>query len=159
MKKVMIAVSDGYGLERAAAYVKRQFAGATDLAMTLVHVLPDLPAMYWDEGHILTDIEEGERQKVIDTWLTRQQEKIEPVMRAAIDDFVAAGFEPGQFTTKFISGSPDVADSLLKEARDGGYLTMIMGRRGTGDGRHLFIGSVTNRVFHDGAGVAITIVE
>ena len=159
MKKMMIAINDINCSKRAITYVEKQFAGAEDLEITVVHVLPDLLAMFWDDGHILNEEERQKRQKVIDTWLDKQKEKVEPIMQAAVDGFVGTGFRAEQIKTKLIKNSTDVADGILEEARNGGYLTVIMGRRGVSEGRHLFMGSVTTKVVHRGAGVAITIVE
>jgi len=34
--------------------------------------------MFWDEGHILSDDEKRDRQKVVDTWIVRQKQPWNP---------------------------------------------------------------------------------
>jgi nucleotide-binding universal stress UspA family protein len=159
MKKVLIAVDDSKCAMKAVDYTGQFFSGVNDLQLTLVHVLPNLPAIFWDEGHFLSDDEKKERKKVLDTWLARHQQKLEPIMRSAADRLIKSGIKAEQIKTKFISDSTDTAQSILEEAKDGGYQTIIIGRCGISQGKHLLLGSVTSRVIHLGTGVAICVVE
>jgi nucleotide-binding universal stress UspA family protein len=158
MKKILLAIDDKKCAAQAVEYVGRQFGGTADVEVTLVHVLPNLPAIFWDEGHILSEEEKKERQKVVDTWAGRQRQKVEPLMRSAADALVRQGFKAGQITTRFVADSTDIADSLLEEARDGGYQTIVAGRCGIAQGKHLIMGSVTSRILHKASGVAVCVV-
>jgi hypothetical protein len=85
MKKTLIAIDDSPNAFRAVEYVAQQFAGAADLEIELVHVLPNLPAIFWDEGHILSEEEKRDRKKVVDKWIDDRKAKMEPVFKKAID--------------------------------------------------------------------------
>jgi nucleotide-binding universal stress UspA family protein len=159
MKKMLLALDDSPCAMKAVEYAGRQFSGAADLQITLVHVLPNLPAIFWDEGHILSGDEKKDRKKVVDTWLSKQKQKIEPVMQSAVKVLARHGIKAESIATKFISDSTDVAESILEEARDGGCQTIVMGRCGIAEGKRLLLGSVTSKVIHLGAKVAICIVE
>lgn len=159
MNKILIAIDDRPYTFKAVDYVAGQFAGIAGLQITLLHVLPNLPAIFWDEGHILNDEEKKDRKKVVDSWTAGQKKKIEPLFRKAVDALTAAGMQQNQIQTKFIADSTDVADSILEEAKDGGYRTIVMGRRGAAAGKSVFLGSVTDKVIRKGAGVAVCVVE
>jgi nucleotide-binding universal stress UspA family protein len=159
MKKMLIAIDDSPNAYRAVEYVAQQFAGAADLEIELVHVLPNLPAIFWDEGHILSDEEKRDRQKVVDKWLSDRKARMEPVFKKAIDALTGNGISPRWITTKSLSDSTDVAESILEEAKDGGYRTIVVARHGIVTGNHLLMGSVTNKIITRGSGVAVTIVE
>jgi nucleotide-binding universal stress UspA family protein len=159
MKKLMIAIDDSKCAMKGVEYAAEQFADGKDLQITLVHVLPNLPAIFWDEGHILNDAEKFERKKVVDTWLNGEKKKIEPLFTMAIDTLCRKGIGKEQIKTKFISDSTDAAQSLLEEARDGKFQTIIMGRCGASQGKGSLAGSVTSRMIHLAAGVAVTVVE
>ncbi len=159
MKKMLIAVDDSKCAMKAVEYAGQNFSGVDDLQLTLVHVLPNLPAIFWDEGHILSDDEKRERKKVLDTWLAKHRLKIEPIMRSVAERLIKSGIKAEQIKTKFISDSTDAAQSILEEAKDGGYQTIVIGRCGISQGKHLLLGSVTSKVIHQGAGVAICVVE
>lgn len=159
MKKMMIAIDDSKCAMKGVEYAAEQFGGGKDLQVTLVHVLPNLPAIFWDEGHILTKGEKADRKKVVDAWLDNQKKKIEPLFTLAIDTLSRKGIKKDRIKTKFISDSTDAAQSLLEEARDGKYQTIVMGRCGASQGKRSLAGSVTSRMIHLAAGVALTVVE
>ncbi len=159
MKKMMIAIDDSRCAMKGVEYAAEQFGGGKDLQITLVHVLPNLPAIFWDEGHILTEGEKADRKKVVDTWLNGEKKKIEPLFTMAIETLSRKGIGKEQIRTKFISDSTDAAQSLLEEARDGKFQTIVMGRCGASQGKGSLAGSVPSRIIHLAAGVAVTVVE
>ncbi|MEN6318601.1 MAG: universal stress protein [Syntrophaceae bacterium] len=159
MKKVLIAIDDSKSAMKAVEYAGQQFSGIGDLQIALVHVLPNLPAMFWDEGHFLSEQEKAERKKVVDKWLADWKAKMEPVFRKAIEVLASMGINMQQIQTKSISDTTDVAQSILEEARDRGYQTIIVGRRGVAGGKHTLIGSVTSKIINQGSGIAVTVVE
>ncbi len=159
MKKMLIAIDDSESAMKAVEYAGQQFSGSGDLQIVLVHVLPNLPAMFWDDGHILSEQEKGDRKKVVDKWLADWKAKMEPVFRKAIEVLAGTGINMQQVQTKSISDSADVAQSILGEARDGGYQTIIIGRCGVACGKHNLIGSVTSKIINQVSGIAVTVVE
>ena len=60
---------------------------------------------------------------------------------------------------KFVLGSADVADSLLDEAASGKYDTIVIGRCGIADGKHLIVGSIVSKLIHKAAGLAVCVVQ
>ncbi len=159
MKKMLIAIDDSKNAMKAVEYAGQQFSGIGDLQITLLHVLPNLPAIFWDEGHILSEQEKADRKKVVDKWLADRKAKMEPIFRMAIEALIETGIKAQQIQMKSISDSTDVAQSVLEEARDGGYQTIIVGRRGAAGGKHTLIGSVTSRIINQGSEMAVTVVE
>ena len=156
MKKILIALDDSASAMQAVEYTGRQFAGTPDLEIGLVHVLPNLPAIFWDEGHILNDEEKRERKKVVDKWIADRKSKMEPVFRKASETLTRAGIKPGQITTRSISDSTDVPQSILEEAKDKGYQTVLVGRCNH-KAKHL-LGSVSGKIVNQATGVAVTVI-
>ncbi len=159
MNKMLIAIDGSQCSIRAVDYAGRQFSGNRDLRITLLHVLPYPPAPFWDDGHILSDEEKTARNKVIETWLMNQRAKLEPLFSEAVDMLIGKGIGPEQIEKKSISDSTDVAESILEEARDGGYQTLILGRCGLSASKRFLMGSVTTKIVNNGSGLAICIVE
>jgi nucleotide-binding universal stress UspA family protein len=158
MGKMLIALDESKSSMKSVEYAAEQFSTAKDLQITLVHVLPNLPAIFWDEGHILNDDEKKERKKVVDKWLADRLVKMEPLFRKATELLVARGVSATRISRKTNSDSLDAADSLLEVAKDGGFDTIVLGRRSGNGSRHL-IGSVTNKVFSHAAGMAVLVVD
>jgi nucleotide-binding universal stress UspA family protein len=159
MKKVLVAIDDSPTALKAVEYVAHQFADTKDLQVGLIYVLPNLPAIFWDEGHILSEEEKKERQKVVDKWLADRKARMEPVFGKAVELLTGSGVLSSRIQTKSISDSTDVAESLLEEAKDSGYQTIVLGRRNISQGKQFLIGTVTSKIISQGAGVAVTVVE
>ena len=159
MKKMLLSIDGSECSLRAVEYTGKQFSGVGDLQITLLHVLPYPPAPLWDDGHIPTEEEKEEREKAIERWLAGQRVKTEPLFDRAMAILTGAGISPTLLAKKVISDSTDVADSILEEARDGGYQTLVLGRRGLSPLKKVFMGSVTTKIINHGAGVAVCVVE
>ncbi len=156
MKKIIIALDDSTNAMRAVEFAAGMFGGNKDMEIGLIHVLPNLPAIFWDEGHILSEDEKKERKKVVDKWIADRKATMEPVFRRAAEILTKSGMSAGQIKNKSISDSTDVAQSILEEAKDNGYQAVIVGRCDR-SAKHL-LGSVSGRIVDLGAGMAVTVV-
>lgn len=159
MKNILIAVDGSQCALKAVDYIGHQFSGVGDVKLTLLHVLPYVPTTFWDDGHILTKKEKETRKEVVDKWLENQRLKLDPIFNTATQGLTRRGIKQEQIETKTISDSQDVADSILEEARNGGYLTLVLGRCGLSPAKRFLMGSVTTKILNHGAGIAICIVE
>ena len=157
MKKMLIAINDSPSAMKAVEYVAQQFGGADDVQIGVVYVLPNLPAIFWDEGHILSDEEKRDRKKVVDKWLADQRAKMEPFFKKTVKMLTATGIPSQKIQTKFVSDSTDTAASVLEVARDGSYRTVIVGRSHHSP-KHV-LGTVAGRIASQGSGLVVTIVE
>lgn len=159
MRKILIAIDDSPCAMKAVEHVGRQFSGIDDINITLFHVLPYVPAGFWDDGHILTEEEREARKKVVDQWLTNQALKLNPLFQEAIKILASGGIPPERITVRSVSDSSDVAGSILEEAGTGGYQTLVMVRCGRSQAERRLLGSVTSKVVNQGAGIAVCVVE
>jgi nucleotide-binding universal stress UspA family protein len=159
LNKLLIAIDGSECSQGAIEYVGRQFSVNRDLRVTILHVLPYPPAPFWDDGHILTEGEKASRNEVIEKWLANQRTKLEPLFQEAVEILISRGIKPEQIEKKSISDSTDVAESILEEARDGAYQTLVLGRCGLSASKRFLMGSVTTKIVNHGAGIAICVVE
>ncbi len=159
MEKMIIAIDDSEGSMKAVDYVARHCAGYSDLKITLLHILPALAARSWEEGHILTEKEKAERKRDINNWINSQKAKMETTFKSAMDTLSKGGLTPEQMETRSICDFVDVAESILTEAGDGGYQTIILGRRGHSGVTKFLMGSVATKVINHGTGLTICVVE
>jgi len=159
MEKMLIAFDGSDCSFRAVDYSGRHFSCLQDLRVVLLHVIPYPPAPLWDDGHIPGSEEKEFRDRLLSQWLTDQKTRFEELFRQAIKILTDKGISPDRIEIKSISDSVDAAESILEEARDGGYQTIVMGRRGLSRAKRLFIGSVTNKIIGQGAGITVCVVE
>jgi nucleotide-binding universal stress UspA family protein len=157
MEKILIAIDGSDYALKAVDYVSKHFSGK-DLQIMLFHVLPYVPAEFWDDGHILTEQERKTRKDVVDKWLSNQTLKLQPIFSAASKILTGSGIQKDIISTKWISDSTDVAGSILEEARRGGYDTLVVGRFGHGSNKNR-LGTVTEKLVRQGAGITLCIVE
>lgn len=159
MKKMLLAIDGSENAMKAVRYVASHFSGISELSLTILHVLPYPPAPLWDDGHIPTKEESEIRAKYLEKWLKNEKTKLTPVFEKAVQILTGNDIRPENIRTKSISDSMDVAGSILEEAKDGGYDTLVLGRRGLTPAKHLLMGSVTSKIINHGAGIAICVVE
>ncbi len=159
MRKVLVALDGSECAFRAVEYCGLQFSGLGDLHVTLFHVLPYMPARIWDIGHILSTEEKEAQAHLMQKWLDNQKHSTEPILQKATAILEKAGIGSQRVEIKIISDSIDAAGSILEEARDGGYLSLVLGRCGSSGVREFFLGSTTSRIINHGAGLTICVVE
>ncbi|MBC2715892.1 MAG: universal stress protein [Desulfobacteraceae bacterium] len=64
------------------------------------------------------------------------------------EKLVSAGFEPEKISEKIIEGVYSRAVAIVREAEEGGYGAIVMGRRGLSRVEEFFMGRVSNKVIH-----------
>ena len=159
MEKMLVAVDASEGSMKAVKFVARCFSGIEDLHICILHIRPELPTMFWDDGHILEEPERTERDAAIDRWRVSQRFKMANALEEAADILIKSGIEPERIESKTISDSGDVAETILLEAGNGHFQTIMMGRRGHSGISKFFMGSVSTKVVDHGTGMTICVVE
>ena len=157
--KILIALDDSKGAWKGVEYVARTFNHAQGVRVTLFHVLPGLPTALWDSGHILTEEDEKISRRLAAQWVEGKKKEWEGLFGKAQKLLVAAGIPARMVTKEFRPDFSTVAEEIIDEAREGGYSTVVLGRRGLGPMESAILGSVTNSVVHHARGFAVTIVE
>ena len=79
-------------------------------------------------------------------------------MNKAKEMLLQAGLNESQITKKVVDGSRSAASDILDEARNNGYGTIVMGRRGLSGVREFFMGSVSSKVLQSSTRMATWIV-
>ncbi len=130
--KILIALDDSKGAWKGVEYVARTFNKAQGVKDTLFHVLPGLPTALWDAGHILTNEDEKVRRRLAAKWKEGKKKKWEGLFGKAQKFLVAAGIPATVITREFRPDYSNVAQEIIDKARQGGYSTVVMGRRGLG---------------------------
>jgi nucleotide-binding universal stress UspA family protein len=157
--KILVALDDSEGALAAVDYVARTFGRTPDIHITLLHILPGLPAALWDDGHILNEEERENRQRQINIWKERQEKNWRDVFNVARKRLEAGGVPPNEIKTEFIPVEFDVADEILNFAEKGRYGTIVVGRRGLTGTKKILLGSISSKIVHYAKDRAVTVVE
>ena len=159
VKKIRVPLDDSAGAMAAVHYVARTFGQTSDLHLTLLHILPGLPAAFWDDGHILNEAERQNRQRQINIWIDKQAKNWRDIFQKARKQLEAGGVSPKKINEEFKPMEFNVADDILNVVETGGYGTIVMGRRGLSGAKKILLGSVSSKIVHYAKNCAVTIVE
>jgi nucleotide-binding universal stress UspA family protein len=98
-----------------------------------------------------------------DSAMQRYQEEMEAeageVLNQARDRLVAAGFDASRTMTKIVKGAPSRAAAIVETADQGGFDTIVVGRRGLSKVEQFFAGRVSTKVLHLGRNYHVWIVN
>ena len=135
--KILLGFDGSEGARRAVDFVGRTMGGSNFRAK-LVYVMrgkenddPEIQRLYSPAKYV---------QKTLKGMTTD--------LETAAKQLVALDFKPHQVSTELISGVTSRARAIVAEAKQNGYGTIVMGRRGHSRVRDFFIGRVTNKVIH-----------
>ncbi|HVN97566.1 MAG TPA: universal stress protein [Syntrophorhabdaceae bacterium] len=155
-RDILVAFDGSESAFKAVEYVGSQFSGLSDVKITLLYVIPGVPAQFWDDGHMLSAAEKENRQRVIDVWLSNQETVLAPPFEKARRMLTDKGMGTDQIENKVRSNMASVAEGILEEAKEGEYKTLVLGRR---KAVPILTGSLARTILHKGAGLTICIVE
>jgi nucleotide-binding universal stress UspA family protein len=135
-EKVLIALDGSAYSMRGVDYVG-SCLGGSDFKVNLIHII------------------RGDEKQYV------QQAK--QIITAIFDDaknrLEKSGFKPSQVTTKIITGQESRADAIVREARQSGYSTIVVGRKGLSKVEEFSIGRVSNKVVYLSKGLAVWVVN
>lgn len=161
-KNILIAIDDSDESIRAVHYVGALLREAQDVKVTLFHVLNPMPRELMEHG----GSEDPETEDHLGEQLRKDQEEwvrtegaIEyPILVKALERLGQTGFPIDRVTLKF-GHARDIADTIVDEARAGGYGTIVVTRHGPAGTKRFFSSSITDRLLRDLSGVALWVME
>ena len=149
-RKMLLAVDDSDNSRKAVDYAST-FAVANGAEVKLFNVVREFRLDFLD---ISTP-----RGAEIEMRIVKELERdIQQMFAAYRKQLEWAGVEAVRISSKYTLQSGTRAGDILKEAKEGNYGTIVMGRRGLSKVHEFFLGRVTTKVLHRAAGFALWIV-
>jgi nucleotide-binding universal stress UspA family protein len=155
VKKILLAVDASAASMKAVEFVA-SFLGGQGYEICVFHAIPGLGAVNFD----LSEVKKHEPPEVemSDTCLEAFKLKVARLFQDVKDRLTAAGFESEKISEKIISGVHSRSDAIVKEAADGGYGTIVVGRRGLSKVDAFFMGRVGHEVVYGGKNFTVWVV-
>jgi nucleotide-binding universal stress UspA family protein len=150
--KVLVCVDSSENALRAVDHTRFMLSG-TVCSLTIFHSARHL------KHYLPEEVLEGaeELQKL---WKDEEGEQIARFVERARSMHMDSGFTEEQIAVKLVDGSRSAADDILREALDGRYGTIVLGRRGQSGLKEFIFGSVTGKILqHHSPDLAIWIVQ
>jgi nucleotide-binding universal stress UspA family protein len=147
--KVMIAVDGSESALRAVDHAAFFLANNSEIDITLLHIAPRLRDYctidFDDEGDPLREVIAQGDKKCIDTFYTQAKQK-----------FLEAGLKENQINIQQVTSKVNIGKTIVKEAEEGEYGTLIVGRRGANNS--FFMGSVSRHILSNASNCAVWLV-
>ena len=147
VKRILLAVDASENSRRAVDYVGA-IAAKTKAEFTLFHVVRRFSFL---DDHTLRDHE-------IEGFWEEVKKDIPRMFRFYKTNLERAGVDGARVSTRANLDSPSRAMDILQEAKEGGYGTIVMGRRGLSKVQEFLLGRVTNKVLQRAEKFAVWIV-
>jgi nucleotide-binding universal stress UspA family protein len=135
--KFLLAIDNSENAIRAVDYVA-QVLGGFDVKINLFHAIRGDQSPHSGIAHLFFPKES----------LEEAESGATAVFEKAKRCFEDAGFASGQITSKLVSGVSSRAEAIIKEAREGDYGTIVLGRRGLSKVQEFLLGRVSNKVIN-----------
>ena len=155
VKKILLAVDASAASMKAVEFVA-SLLGGHGYAICVFHAIPGLGAVNFD----LSEVKKHEPPEVdmSDTCLDAFKVKVARLFQDVKERLMASGFESKKISEKIISGVHSRSDAIVKEAADGGYGTIVVGRRGLSKVDAFFMGRVGHEVVYGGKNFTVWVV-
>jgi nucleotide-binding universal stress UspA family protein len=149
--KLLITIDSSSNSKRVLEQAGWLLAEAGPMAVTILHVLAPLigqeMASMWTG---LTDMASRMEQRQIDD--------AEDMLSQAKTYLTECEVPAFAIKTRLETRAPEVAQTVLKEAREGGYGSIMIGRRGISRTKRFLFGSVSNKIVQQARDMAVWVV-
>ena len=149
--KVLLALDTSDGAMQAAKFVRNMLGGSIQ-EVKMLHVVRGLGAHQREQVNLVKPDFEKE-------WLEIEENRITSVFEKAKNFFLKGGLDPRRLSTKVISGVSSRSATIVREAQEGGYGTIVLGRRGLSKVQDFFMGRVGYKVIQQAEKHAVWVVS
>ena len=150
-KKVLVAVDSSENALRAVDHASFMLSG-TDAEVTIFHTIRNV------RRFVPMDVVK-EEPGIEEVWRNKASQEVTPYIERAKAMLLKSGLSEDRIEIKIEEGTRSPANDILKFAKNGGYGTLVLGRRGISMLKELLMGSVTNKILQQSDGFAVWIIQ
>jgi len=140
-------------------YAAELIAGCPGFKFTFLHLLPPVPPMFWDDGHILGNSEQKDRVGRIDKWKSEWKERVEKYMVEGRDLLVERGIPEKDVETLILPTKEGVARDLLAEIDEHKFQVVLMGKKSFHERKPFLMGSHASKILHNARATILCLVD
>jgi nucleotide-binding universal stress UspA family protein len=156
---VLIAMEGTPEARALSDYASEFFVGDPALSYSFMHIVPPLPPEFWDDGHILNDVEQEQRRVRIEKWKTEWTASVERCMAQGRDILAEHGADPQKVETLVLPTREGIARDLLTEIDAHKFGIVVMGRKSFREKKPFTLGSHAAKILQNSRGVIVCLVN
>jgi nucleotide-binding universal stress UspA family protein len=158
-QKVLVAVEDAENCKVLTQCAAELIVPIPGLHFTLLHLVGPVPAVLWEEGHILSPEEEKDRQMHLHKWLSGWAQEAEKYMGECRNFLAQKGVAPENVETKVRPMEQGIARDLLNEIKENQYEILVIGKKSFRKKKPFLMGSHANKLLQSAKGVILCMVS
>ncbi|MFP3870993.1 MAG: universal stress protein, partial [Syntrophobacteria bacterium] len=144
--RILAALDESDYAIRVVTHLAETLGPVPGTRVNLLHVIPAKPPGYWDNGHILDEMERSEREALVRRWRSLHEDKMADVFSQARKSLMSAGIGDDRITSGTRPRVRGIARDIIAEANRGNYNILAFGRRGTSGIREFNLGSRASKI-------------
>ena len=164
-KRLLIAIDDSKASNRALRYVADVLRGTQNFTVFLLHMLGPLPTRLRESrGAETPEGEEEVEARLVEKqnrFIKRSSEEVGALLDGAKAILMSAGVsaEAIERACPELVDREDLVSEILREARDRGCSTIVVGRESFAGLKEVFVGHLADDLIQQGQGLAFWVVE
>jgi nucleotide-binding universal stress UspA family protein len=158
-RKALIAMEGVPESRELSYYAADLIAGCAGFKFTFLHLLPPVPPMFWDNGHILADSEQRDRMGRIDKWKSEWTERVGKYMAEGRDLLAERGIPEADVENLILPTKEGVARDLLAEIEAHKFQVVLMGKKSFHERKPFLMGSHASKVLHNARATILCLVD
>jgi nucleotide-binding universal stress UspA family protein len=154
VKKILLAVDTSPASMKAVEFAA-SLLGGHGYEVCIFHAILGLGAIDFELSESNeTELPDEMAAKCIEAF----KADVARMFKVIKDMLMASGFESEKISEKIVSGVSSRSEAIVKESEEGGYGTIVVGRRGISKVEAFFMGRVSNKVVHIGKKFTVWVV-
>jgi len=155
VRKILLAVDESSFSMKAVEFVTSMLGGH-GYEVCVFHAIIGLRAISFEIPPVY--MPEFSEPEMPDNCIEAFKSKVVRLFQDIKSKLIASGFEAEKISEKIITGVYSRSDAIIKEAEDGGYGTIVVGRRGLSKVEAFFMGRVGHEVVYGGKKFTVWVV-
>ena len=147
--RILVAVDETETSRRALRYLGQILGCTEELEICFLHVYPEPPPYYLREGHSLAEYRQN------------KEERAQSIFTAATDLLAEYKIPAAVLHTDCRMAPPrtPISTVILQAQAEGGYGTVVVGKRGVSKAEEFLFGSISNAVTRSSSGFTVWVVS
>ena len=147
-KKVLIAIDDTPTSDKGLRYAGKIIGKLPGVDVCLLHVYPEPPPDYYNSGKSLAD------------YTSQQEAEANILVQRCRKMLTDAGIVPESIVTevRMAAEQKTISETILEVQQQGGYGTIVVGRRGVSKAEEFLFGSISNALVHHSRDCTVWVV-